>query len=188
MTCRDIIRDALRELGVIAPGDELNVDDIEVGIVRLQTTTLALVEGRGPWTTVDVVDDYAPAEGERVRVSQGASVTITLPDTVDGGGGQRRAPLDGARIAVVGTTQGVFLYRADLNAWVQADALSVDSQVPFNAVHHGGLAALLAVSLANAWPSRPTPTPPTLKRAADARAELMFAVGNPRPRLAADFF
>src|SRR5260221_11444535 len=108
MTCRDIIRDALRELGVIAPGDELNVDDIEVGIVRLQTTTLALVEGRGPWTTVDVVDDYAPAEGERVRVSQGASVVVTLPDTVDCGGGQRRTPPDGARIAGVGTTQGGF--------------------------------------------------------------------------------
>jgi hypothetical protein len=42
MTCRDLIRDALRELDVIAPGDDLIADDIEVALVRLQTMVLSI--------------------------------------------------------------------------------------------------------------------------------------------------
>ena len=188
MTCRAIIRDALRELDVIAPGDELNVDDLEVGLARLQALVLRLFEGRGPWRTADVTADHTVGEDERVRVGGGAVVDVTLPDAVDDGAGGRRAPRDGARVSIVGTTQGTFLYRADRNAWIRADTLSADDPAPFSAAFHGGLAAILAVELANAWPGRPAPTPLTLKRAAEARVSLMFAAGTPRARTAADYF
>jgi hypothetical protein len=187
-TCRDIIRDALRELDVLAPGDELTVDDAEVAIDRLQTTVLAIAEARGPWRTLDVTSDYTPGEDERVRVQAGVTIALTLPNTVSDGQGGTRAPVDGARISVVGQQRALWLYRADLNSWVQADALAIDGPAPLSSVHHGGLAAILAVALANAWPGRPAPTGLTLRRAAQANLALMTAPGVARAVQTAEHF
>src|SRR5439155_1600338 len=43
-----------------------------------------------------------------------------------------RQPADGARIEIVGTTQGLWFYRGDINAWTPAVALTIDSELPIN--------------------------------------------------------
>lgn len=188
MTCRDLIRDALRELDVIAPGDDLIADDIEVAMARLQGLALAIAEARGPWTCVDITTDYTAGEDERVRVQAGSIVTVTLPNTVDDGGGLQRPPRDGARVDIIGTSRAMSAYRADLNSWLAVTGLTADSELPFNGAYHWGLAAMLAMDLANAWPGRASPTALTLGRAAEARAQLATTVGTARQSVAADYF
>jgi len=187
-TCRDIIADALRELDVLAPGDGLTVDDVEVALYRLQTMIAVIAEARGPWTDVDVTADYEAGEDERVRVQEDFTVSVTLPNRVSDGRGGTRAPKDGARVSVVGLSAGLWLYRADINGWVRADLLGIDGPAPVNAAYHDGLSAMLAVKLANAWPGRPAPTPLTLRRAAEANLMLMTAPGVARDRVAGEYF
>jgi hypothetical protein len=188
MTCRDLIRDALRELDVIAPGDDLISDDLEVAMARLQGMVMAVAEARGPWSVVDVTADYTAGEDERVRVQAGAVITVTLPNTVDDGVGGQRAPRDGARVDIVGQSRAMSIYRSDTNSWITATDLGVDDDLPFNGAYHWGLAAMLAVDLANAWPGRASPTALTLARAAEAKAQLATTVGVPRAVVAAEYF
>jgi hypothetical protein len=123
-----------------------------------------------------------------VRIQAGYTVTVTLPNAVDDGVGGQRPPRDGARVDVVGVSRAMSLYRADLNAWLAATGLGVDDEVPFNGAYHWGLAAMLAVDLANAWPGRASPTALTLARAAEAKAQLATTVGTPRAVVAAEYF
>ncbi|MBA3811242.1 MAG: hypothetical protein H0X27_06280, partial [Caulobacteraceae bacterium] len=143
-TCRDVISEALRVLGALAPGDEGAVDELAAALDAMQTLLLELHAQRGPMVDVDVAADYTAGENQRLRIEQGAMATVFLPNSVpvffagalyDYGfapstvgpplgsaaaadGATRRAPRDGSRIEIVGVTQALWFYRADMNEWV----------------------------------------------------------------------
>jgi hypothetical protein len=209
-----VIKDALRALKVLAPGDGPHVDMLNAGLSGLQNLVLELHEGRGALFDVDLSADWIASENQRCRIQAGASVTVTLPNAVRKVGGFDpydygfiptqmnsapqgstgpadgvlwRQPRDGARIEIVGTSQQLFFYRADLNEWVSAYDLRLDDEVPLNGRYAGPLGAFLAERLEDELTAA-EPSPSVAKRAAEARLALFERPGAERLTTRADFF
>ena len=100
---------------------------------------------------------------------------------------QWRAPVDGARIEAVGTTQGLWFYRADINAWVPAYALTLDSEIPLNGRYAGSFGALVAERLMEELALN-EPSPGFAARATRARTLLFTRPGAQRAPVRAEYF
>ncbi|HEY2482500.1 MAG TPA: hypothetical protein VGI30_09950 [Caulobacteraceae bacterium] len=211
-TCRTVIKDALRALKVIGSGDMAHVDQLNAGLSALQNLVVEFHEARGPLVDVDVTADYVANENQRVRVQAGDTVDITLPNSIpvwgafdpydygftgtpswlasgstgEADGFSFRAPTDWARIEVVGTTQGLWFYRADINSWMSAYALTLDTEIPLNARYAGPLGALLAERLIEEL-SLNEPSPGFARRAVMARAALFLRTGSRRRPVRAEY-
>ena len=61
-TWRSVIRDAMRALKAIAPGDDPSIDELSDGLVALQDVVLELHEARGPLRDVDVPAPLFPCD------------------------------------------------------------------------------------------------------------------------------
>jgi hypothetical protein len=212
-TCRAVIGEGLRALKALGLGDEPSVDELAAGVEALGALILEIHDGRGPMLDVDVSTDVTPSENQRVRVQAGASIAVTLPNAIpifntpdpyDYGfnassaappvgttgpadGVQYRQPRDGTRIEVVGTTQALYFYRSDLNAWMAATGLTADSELPFNDRYASALAALLAERLMESLPGVGEPTPGLARRIARGRAALLLQTGTMHDPVAASY-
>lgn len=201
-TCRDVIIQAVEAFEGLAPGDDLAVDELNRAVSILGQQLRRIHEGRGPLTNVDVTEDYTPGENERVRVQSGYSVSVTLPNSITVATGEGtsasadddeatyRAPRDGARIEIVGTSRGLYFYRSDTNAWVSVESLTADSDFPLNGNYAADFAAWLAVRLCTIWPARVslTPTPEMRHREAMANLRLFTQPGVVRSVTQAEYF
>ena len=214
--CRAVISDALRALKAIAPGEDPDVDMLNTGLEALQNLILEIHNGRGPLKDVDVTGNYCPSENQRVRVQAGDTITVTLPNaipyydgfdpydygfnpvtaeydwapqgtTAQADGIEYRQPRDGARIEIVGTTEALYLYRADLNEWMPAYGLTLSTEIPLNARYAGPLGALLADRLMEPL-SVNEPSPGLAKRVARANAALLIQAGTMRSPVRAQYF
>lgn len=216
-TCRQLIRESLRRFNALAPGDDLHVDEIEVGLAAIQNLVLRLSGGREPLTDIDVTADYTPGENERVRVQSGYTVSITLPNaistssvavndygfrsssppigsTASANGTTFRAPRDGARIEIVylssGTAPVLYVFRADIDTWVNVAALTIDADMPLNSMYLQEAAAVLAVQLCGQWPGAGiiNPTAQMLRDEAMARGRLFGRPSVRRDAVRADYY
>jgi hypothetical protein len=155
-----------------------------------------------------------PSENQRIRIQAGATVTIILPNAVplfdtpdpcDYGFGAGavapavgttgaadgvayRQPRDGARIEVVGATQALYFYRADINSWMAATGLTLDTETPLNNRYSSALAALAAERLMETLPGTDEPSPGLAKRIARGRSVLMLRTGTTRDPVVATYF
>ena len=215
-TCRIVIKDALRALKAIAPGDDATVDELDDGLHALRNLVEEIHNARGPLVDVDVTANYCPSENQRVRVQAGYDVTITLPNaiplydgfdpcdygfdpatnagawapqgtTASADGVSYRQPSDGARIEIVGTTQALYFYRADLNQWMPATGLTAESELPLNARYAGAIGALLAERLMEVL-ALGEPTPGLAARISMARSTLYTQAGTRRSPVRAEYF
>ena len=207
-TCRDILTDALGALGLVGFGGQPSADEIDGGLFALSRVVFELHGARGALRSVDVSADYLASENESVRIEANASVVVTLPNSVlirsDIGGDDyfvgstscyhlsvgssapadgclSRPPRDGARIEIVGTTQALYFYRSDTNAWVSAAPLMIDGPTPMNARYDGALAALVAERLCD--PMNVAPSPTLLRRIARGNAALLIQHAWPQSGL-----
>jgi hypothetical protein len=199
-TVRTAIKEAMRLLKALAPGDDPTVDELAVGLEASQALTLEIHEARGPLLNIDVTADLTPGENQRLRVQAGATINVTLPNSISifgaydpydygfepstvwdppvgstapADGIYWRAPTDGARIEIVGTTQALYFYRADVNQWAPALGLTLDTELPLSSHLQGAFAAILGERLADVLANLPAPTKAQLARVAHAR-EAMF--------------
>ncbi|MGH7024520.1 MAG: hypothetical protein ACREEB_13160 [Caulobacteraceae bacterium] len=212
-TCRDVIAEALRALKAIAPGDMPHVDQLNAGLHACQDLILELHEARGPLSDIDLTGDYVANENQRCRVQAGSTVVVTLPNavpifptfdpydygfvevpywTAPGTTGAAdgvcfRQPTDGARIEIVGTTNQLFLYRADINQWVGANDLRLDDELPLNARYRGPFASLLAERLMEDL-ALAEPTPGFAARAGRAREVIFTRPGARRLPVHGQYF
>lgn len=212
-TPRAVISRALRLIKAMAPGDEPQIDDLTVGLEALHDLVTMIHEARGPMCDIDVTADYTPGENQRVRVQAGDTVSITLPNAVPcfnyvdyndygfippafaptGGttgaadGVQFRQPRDGTRIEIVGRTQGLYFYRADLNQWMDAANFGLDDELPFNERLTEAVSALLARSLIDQWPDTAPPSPTLTRRIAAGNVALLMRTGTARSPVRADY-
>ncbi len=200
---RAAVAEALRALRVTAPGDEPVADELAAGVDAAQALVLEIHQGRGPLREIDVAADHVAGEDQRVRIAAGSTVEVVLPNAValspDGPSADRgsvgpadgvhwRAPADGARVEIVGVSQGLFFYRSDLNAWSPALGLTLDSELPFNARLIGAFAALLAERLADSAAVIPPPSPMLSRRIGRARAAMFTQPGRARTRRVGEYF
>jgi hypothetical protein len=156
---------------------------------------------------------YVPGENERLRIQPNFDVAITLPNSVrhtgwidpyDYGflpgrfrpslgstgpadGIEWRAPEDGARIEIVGTSQALYFYRADLNQWMPATGFATDTELPFNNRLTSAFEALLAERLMDVV-SAAAPTPNLLKRIARGRSAIFLQTGRRRSSRVGEYF
>lgn len=213
-TTRTVVAQALRAIRALGPGDDPSIDEINVGAEAIAEILLDLHNSWGLMSDVDVTADYVAAENQRVRIQIGFTVTVMLPNSVSvdayydpydygfvpitlipqtgfvgqADGIQYRQPRDGSRVEIVGTTQGLFFYRADTNNWYSATGFGIDDELPLNNRYTSALAALVAERLMDVWPGAPEPTPGLAKRIAKAGAALMLRFGVARDGTAATYF
>jgi hypothetical protein len=120
----------------------------------------------------------------------GFSADQSAPPTGSTGpadGVQYRQPRDGTRIEIVGTTQALYFYRADLNEWRDAVNFGLDDETPLNSRYTSALAAMVAERLMEAWPGLYEPTPALARRIARGNAALMLQSGRARDPVQADY-
>ncbi|HEY5106589.1 MAG TPA: hypothetical protein VII73_07435 [Caulobacteraceae bacterium] len=212
-TCRAALTQALAAFKAIAPGDDLPIDELTTGLTEIGNLLLDLHEARGPMIDVDATADYTPGEDQRVRIQAGDTISVTLPNSIalnDGydpydygfiaqnqtpaqgsavaaDGIAWRQPRDGTRIEIVGTTQALYLYRADLNAWMSTTGLGVDDELPINNRLTSAFTAMLAERLVDQWPGSFEPSPGLMRRAARGRMALMLQTGRARDGVIPDY-
>lgn len=201
-TNREVIIDALRLFQGLAPGDDLNVDEIDAGLTAITNVIRDIHASRGPLKNVDVTADYTAGENERVRVQTGYTVSVTCPNSIIVATGEGtsasadedeatyRAPYDGTRIEIVGTSQDLRFYRADTNEWVSCGSLSIDGSMPLSAEYRPHIATMVAMALIDTWPAAGSiqPTPHIYRREGMARLRLMHQPGRVRTVLQAEYF
>ena len=214
-TVRTAINEALRALRSTGVGDDPTADELAAGLEAAQNLVLDIHEARGALLELDVSAAYVAGENQRVRIAAGAVVSVTLPNAVAmfwswdpydfgftpgfpgtppaGSTGaadnvQYRAPTDGARIEIVGTSQALYFYRADLNQWMPALALTIDTELPFNNRLTSAFEALLAERLADVAADAPQISPTLQRRIARARSAIFIQSGRRRPHRAGEYF
>ena len=212
-TCRAIIGEALRALKALAPGDDPDADELAAGMEAIGELILDIHEARGPMQDVDVTADYTAGENQRCRIQAPFTVNITLPNAIQlypridpydygftapmilpspGSTGSAdglsfRQPRDGTRIEIVGTSQALFFYRADINQWLAATGLSLDGEIPFNARYASALGALTAERLMETLPGMDEPTPGLARRIARGAAAMLLRPGTARDPVVAQY-
>lgn len=215
-TCRDLIIEAAERFKGLSPGDGLVVDEVAAGLRVIQQATQRYFGGMPPLLDVDVTADYTPGENERVRVQEGYTVSITLPNSIETSGARssdygfapttpargststadgqaRRAPRDGSRIEIVhlssGSAPALYTFRADIDTWVDCANLTIDGSMPLNAAYLQDFAALMAIDLCGRWPTRDiTPTAQMKVDEAMARGRLFLRPSVKRDPVRAEYF
>lgn len=153
MTVREIITNALRQLGALAGGREPKAADATLGLQTLQAMLLTLPEFSRSLARVRVSANYTAEENQRIFNTSGSPITITLPDAVEDTDDEipddsERPPKNGAMVAESSaTTAKVYVYVEYLASWMQLTNLTLDSDNPLGPEHDEGLAAMLAVRL-----------------------------------------
>ena len=213
-TCRAVIQSALLALKVITAGEGPHVNHLTAGLTDLQDLILELHEARGPLFDVDVSGAaWTANENTRCRVEAGSTTVVTAPNAVPMSPGAAaydygfavspwwntqgstgpadgvlwRSPNDGARIEIVGATQTLLFYRADLNEWVSGYDLRLDDETPLNARYRGAVSTLLAERLA-VEVKADEPGPAFLRRVIQARAVLFTRPGTRHEPARAEYF
>ncbi len=206
----------MRALRATAVGEDPTADELAVGLEAAANLILDIHEARGPLLSVDVTGAIIAGENQRLRIQAGSTVGVTLPNAVQATGGNRydygfggfggsggasaplgttgaadgqtwRAPGDGARIEIVGTTTALYFYREDINAWQSATGLGLDSELPFNSRLTSAFAALLAERICDVV-SGAAPTPTLTRRIARGRAAMMLRIGAVRTETIGQYF
>lgn len=215
-TCRTIIADALGSMKALAPGDDPTVDELIIGLSDFQQLLLEWHEALGPMTNVDVSANYTAGANQRLRIQDGVTVTITLPNAIplfvtaspydygfvpssanpqqgiigSADGFIYRQPRDGERVEIVGAGPGqaLYFYVADLNNWASVYGLTLDTVAPVNSRYAGHWAARLAERLIQRWPGIDAPPPSLARRIAMANLALLTRQGAARDPAAAEYF
>jgi hypothetical protein len=202
----------LRSTGL---GDDPTADELAAGLEAAQNLVLEIHEARGPLHDLDISGAYVAGENQRLRIESGAVVPITLPNAVSmfrasdpydygfvpgyagmppgGSTGaadniQWRPPSDGARIEIVGTSQALYYYRADLNQWMPALGLTIDTELPFNNRLTSAFTAMLAERLADVLSTAPQISPTLARRITQARQAIFIQPGRRRERRVGEYF
>lgn len=154
-TCQEIIKRALRLLGVLAAGDEPEAADAADGQIALVAMlTNAVAKSAQPGLTRVLVTDatYTAGEDELIGYDGATSSTITLPTTVeDADTTETRAPKNMAVVMVAGTTPQTFIYDEAYGDWVEVNALALTDYCPLSGMDSEALAAGLAGYLADEY-------------------------------------
>lgn len=175
VTVRDIVKGALRKLGVLAVSREPTGAQAQAALGALQSLYRELVgQGSfGRFTDVLVTTTpYNARENERVVCDLESGVTVNLPETItesllralpvydpsapDYGRAScetlPRPPRDGACIIVADVNSSYekyYLYDANRAYWVLIDDLTLDSRAPLANRNENGLKAMLASRMAS---------------------------------------
>jgi hypothetical protein len=189
MTNQEIIARAFRMLGMKDAAE--SPDDVSDALSVLQSTILAL-PGATHWRDVVISAAYTAGENERIFAESGGPWVIAGPQRVESSrqilfccdqyavaceGYDDRPIKDGSRVQLLdGSSALTQMYRADIQAWVQASGLALTGTCPVNGDLEDSLAALLAVAMAPEFSAQPSPI--VIQMAVDARSRMRARYGK----------
>jgi hypothetical protein len=165
-TNADIVRRAMRQMGVLAAGQEPEGADASDAMERLSglITGLPGLTLNARWRERATSAAYTARESDRITVT--APGAVTLPVTVSDPACGSRPPRDLARVQIIGgANAGLWIYIAGKGAWVKVDALSLNDDFPFGKEDEEGIAAQLAVDFASEFAESATVNDRTLAKA-----------------------
>lgn len=153
-TVRDVVTLALKQARILAPGDAPSADEADDGLTAFQGMLDQWVnEGLFGKLTDEYLESSDTAKENR-RYKLAAGVTLTIPETIQGDGGdygaegnttEERQPFDLAIIESV-TSAGVRSVKLrDRYQWVELTGLALGDDAPLADRGAIGLAANLAV-------------------------------------------
>lgn len=189
-TCREVIKRAMRRLNLLAAGREPKASEATDGLTALQGLYQTLVSSGslGELTAIAIQADYDALEWQRITSTDGVAHTITLPVTITDASTDLgyRMPYDKAVVLVAGATPATYIYEAVLGDWVLVEGLTLDSVAPLSTQLAEGLAARLALSIADEYGRD---LPPAVARASITfMATLTGRHAEQRQPLAATYF
>ena len=186
VTCRDVITAALRKTKVYGSGETPTDADMTDGLDELQN----LYEQWGSNGMFGRLSDvytnaaYEAAPNERVTVTN--SGVVTIPVTIDDEG-QDYPPYDMAFVEVIDTVAAtVTRYLYENGAWATISDLTLDTVAPLAGKGRAGLAACLALTLADEFGG--TVGPGTARQAGAFKTGLSMKLGGDANRTAPDYF
>jgi len=187
-TCRDIVTRALRKVRAYAAGEEPSASDMNDGMDELQNLYEQWAANGmfGRLADVETAGDYEAGAGERIRLTE--TGTVTIPTSFDDGG-TSYPPYDMTYIEVIDTVlESVtrYLYDAGQGTWVEIGALTLDDEAPLATKGRGGLAACLAVAIAEEYGESVGPA--VMRQAASFKTGLALKFGGDAPRTAPDYY
>lgn len=144
----------MRKAGVRAAAESLSAEDGEVGMELLHEIYAEMV-GKGFFgrtTDVVVTDDYEAQEQDRILVTTGDAVSVTLAATVtDADTGEVRPPKDYSLIIVADALSDghqSYVYDALYGTWAPLTGLTLDSYAPLSHKFPAGLRGMVAIKRA----------------------------------------
>lgn len=184
-TCRDVITRAFRKTKVYGTGEEPSSEDMTDGLDELQSFYEQCAANGMFGQLHDVLTslDYEAAAGERVTATDGAVITrpTELPDD------ETKPPYELSFIEVVDTVaQTVTRYLYENGAWVDINSLALDDEAPLSGRGRDGLAACLALPLAEEYGGEIGPA--VVRQAGSFKTGLSLKFGSDSPRTAPDYF
>lgn len=189
-SCLSIVNMALRKIGTLASGREarsVDRDDAFVILVSLYRTWIN--NGAfGRLSDVTPTGDYIAGENQRIFRNASATLTITLPETVDDDGNQY-TPLDTSVVVIVDAFSGTvteFIYDGQIKAWVSLYDLVITSEAPLSRRDEQGLAACLAVALADEFSGNVGPF--TMQQAAAFKTALTHRYSMPAVQVQGEYY
>lgn len=179
-TCRDIITRAMQKARIIASGETAGADEADTGLDELQNLYEQWGSNGmfGRLKDVTTTSDYEAGPNERITVTDAA--TITIPTTVDRYG-EDLPPYDTAFIEIVDAPNGtVSRYLYENGAWVEIGGLDLSAEAPLAGRGRSGLAACLALALAEEFGTQVGPV--VARQAATFKTHLSLKLGSDAAR------
>lgn len=179
VTCRDIITRALQQARIVPLGRTPSAKETEAGLSALLGMYEGWISGSmfGRLKDVYETSDYDANPGERVFAD---GFTVTLPLTVED---ETETPRDLAAISVY---NGGWVHWLWEGAWINLTALTLDSDAPLAGRDREGLAAALAVYLAEGFGGEVGPQ--TAKRGARFESSLSLKLGSTQDATAPSYY
>ena len=150
-TCRAIIKRALQKLAIIAPGDDPEASEAETGLAVLQ----GMFDGwasSGMFGRVDAFLNGALSSDIVEWILPEPSAPVELPIRIRDSNGDVLPPRDLSFVEYVDEATGErrnYLFDARRGAWLRIDNLTFDTDCPLARRNVEGLAAVLAVNMAD---------------------------------------
>ena len=180
-TCSSIVNRALRKIGRLGAGRDARQNDAEDALDALRGLYLAWVASGAFGRLADVVvqGDYTAGENMRIIRPIGVSANITLPNFVpmyadprpynreydyalyEEVDGNNRPPRDGTPVVIADQQTGTiatWVYDGNIKVWIQIDTLALNDNAPMAYADPEGLAATLAMEVADQFGGEPTPS------------------------------
>lgn len=170
-TCRDIVSRALRMTGIVAKGRDPKAAEMSDGMFALQSLYDSMFVGGmfGRLRDVQVSEDYEALPGDRVFVDAGV---VTLPEM---GGYECRSIRDLAALEINQADERM-AYIWDRTGWTRLDGLTENSEAPLAHRSAEGLAACLALMIAEEYGVAPTAM--MVSKAGNFRTNLRMGFGS----------
>ncbi len=179
-TARDVIMLAMKQARVLAPGEEPSADEAADGLKLLQGLYDAWWTGGMFGQLYDTVYALSQTAAPFDRAQHAGTVIVTLPTQVDNDNGLM-PPYDLSPIELFNTTTlalSRYLFDATRGAWVNINALTLDSEAPLASRGIDGLAACLSMSFAEMFGEQLGPM--TARRAGLFKTALSMKLGAER--------